>query len=158
MKSNGNARRRAASIGLEDRFQLEGLAQILDDHARGKSPIAAWQAAAYRDIVRRVLNPPLANLTISQRRQVRAAYAYMIRLELYGAGKWKKARGDTAEAHAMADTSVSKYATRWGKLARGRLEQVVAQRYIAQGSKVSNRRQRILRSELRDLEHDYPDD
>ena len=149
---------RPLSISFEPRAYLEGLAESLDAHVHGTKSLEAWEAEACLQIVRRILNPPHPNVTASQGAEAKAAYAYFIRLELYGSGKWKKARGDTATAHKMADTSISKYATRWGKYAQEQLERAVSTMMLAfPGDDIADRRKQILEFELEVVERD-PDE
>ena len=161
MKKRKRKKNLPSRMENETRFLLEGLAEQLDAHVRGTS-MSTVTASGYIGDNRRILNPPQANLTAAQRRQFAAAYAYLLRLELYGPGEWKRARGDTADAHEMADTSVSKYTTIWGKDAKKRLEKTVSRNIkfglrLFPGRKIPGRRQRILQAELQDLEHDYPE-
>jgi hypothetical protein len=70
----------------------------------------------------------LAGLPSSKERfRIRIAIDYEIRKELSGPGNWKRARGETAEAHNVTDGTVSTYHARYRKAAHKSVEVEVAE-------------------------------
>lgn len=106
--------------GLSDESvrMVESLAELLDSHSKGKS-LARHQAAAYRDVLRRIIKPYEPKYTRAERSEMLIAICYAIRKELAGSGRGNAqiAAADTAAAHRVRAGSVNTYSSRWKKYA-----------------------------------------
>src|SRR5665213_163092 len=105
-------RKKARPSQDENARMLGDLADLLDAHSKGTS-LARHQAAAYRDVIRRILKPPKLRFTDAENLEMRVAMAYAIRRELSARGNFKADRGATARAHNVTDGTVSTYSSRW---------------------------------------------
>lgn len=106
--------KREQGIDAESARMLADLAKLLDDHSRGKG-LKQSQAAAYRDVIRRILQPPAPKFTAAESREIRIALDYQIRRELFPRANRKATLAATAEAHGATDKSVDALKSQWRK-------------------------------------------
>ena len=140
-------RRQPPTSGISDEAarMLRELAQLLDDHSKGKA-LKASQAAAYRDVIGRILNPPAQNFTAAQSREIRIALDYAIRRELFPDANRKATLAATAKAHGATDKSVDQLKSEWKKYAEAWLA-----RLDSNVEYTGLTRQQMLERELRHL-------
>jgi hypothetical protein len=103
-------------ISSETAQMLRDIANQLDDHSKGKD-LERHQAAAGRDVIRRILSPPAPKFTDAQSREIRVALDYAIRRELLPPGANRKALlAEIAKAHGgRTDKSVDHLKSEWKK-------------------------------------------
>jgi hypothetical protein len=99
-------RKKESGTSDDNAQMLETLAQLLDDHSKGKS-LDRHQAAAYRDVLRRMARQ--SKYTRAQRKEMRIAVCFLIRKELAGPGRGnaKAAAAATAKAYNVTDGTVN---------------------------------------------------
>jgi hypothetical protein len=137
--------KREQGLAAEAAQMLGELAKLLDAHSKGKS-LDPFRAAAYRDVIGRILSPPAQKFTAAQSREIRIALDYAIRRELFPDANRKATLAATGQAHGATDKSVDQLKSEWKKYVEvwlARLDSNIEYTGLA--------RQEMLERELRSL-------